>query len=801
MDMKKMRSRKKAFWVVFVTVFGWSTLLFGSRAEATDCSYIPEGELFQNTAISIQDDTYGVIQRTFDYYIPPECYPSSPQHQLPLVFILHGRDSSADSIFATSGYYDWGYPWCRMMKEADRDRFIICAPDGWVNAKGEQSWNDCQYDFFNYSSTDDVVFIEALIRWFIKNGYNIDANRIYAAGFSNGAGMAYRLAIELSDSIAAVAAVGANTARPADNECGSPAGDIGVLIMNGTADPIVAYEFTQNVVDYWVMHNNLSPAGLYERLPDIVSNPEQPTVNLWADLYRYNAPINAEGTQVLHYAIHNGGHAEPSITEQYPEYYEIDRGAGFQCHDFEVAEEVWKFFQTQSLAQERVYRPTDAAVLIGSGSGTASKLWLDDTEGGGSYSVNASSGEAMLQATFSLPDLGAVRSLRVTTISRTSVSMPWSLHLWNDAGSGGWHEILANTAGAGENTSEVVITSDVADYVNSNREVIVAIRTGDAGGAGHQLMVDLVKLGVIFGSAGSVSLQAANDKYTVSEETLLTVNQSSILSNDSPSTGVTALLVDTVDDGTLMLNSNGTFSYLPNLNFSGTDSFTYKTSDGASESNIATVSIGVTPVNDAPIAINDIAAAVQGTATTLSVLNNDIDVDEDTLQVTSITQGSSKGSVVNNGNGTITYTSIPSFVGTETFTYKAYDGKASSNSATVTVTVRAAVNRLPIARNDYASTTMNVPVTINLIANDTDSDGSINPATVTVVSPPKGTVVNNGNGTVTFTPALNFRGIDALTYNVKDNRGAVSNTATVSVTVRRGNSMSIWPWRWWGSEG
>ena len=87
------------------------------------------------------------------------------------------------------------------------------------------------------------------------------------------------------------------------------------------------------------------------------------------------------------------------------------------------------------------------------------------------------------------------------------------------------------------------------------------------------------------------------------------------------------------------------------------------------------------------------------------------------------------------------------------------------------------------AVNDTAATTEGVPVTVNVVSNDTD-DGGVDPSTVAVVgAPANGTAVPNGNGTVTYTPNTGFKGSDSFTYRVADAQGAVSNTATVSVTV------------------
>src|SRR5439155_1198461 len=134
------------------------------------------------------------------------------------------------------------------------------------------------------------------------------------------------------------------------------------------------------------------------------------------------------------------------------------------------------------------------------------------------------------------------------------------------------------------------------------------------------------------------ALVAANDdSYTTPEDTQLTVSAPGVLANDSDVDGDTlsAVLVSGPTRGTLTPNGDGSLVYLPALNFNGTDSFTYKASDGQAQSGVATVTITVTPVNDAPVAANDDSYTTpEDTHLTVSapgVLVNDSGVDGDTL--------------------------------------------------------------------------------------------------------------------------------------------------------------------------
>jgi gliding motility-associated-like protein len=135
-----------------------------------------------------------------------------------------------------------------------------------------------------------------------------------------------------------------------------------------------------------------------------------------------------------------------------------------------------------------------------------------------------------------------------------------------------------------------------------------------------------------------------------------------------------------------VINEDGTITYTPAPDFNGEDSFTYTVSDGNGGTATATVTITVNPINDAPIANDDVATVDEDNSVTVSVLDNDSDVDGDGLTVVSTTDPSN-GSVVINEDGTITYTPDPDFNGEDSFTYTVSDGNGGTATATVTITV------------------------------------------------------------------------------------------------------------------
>src|SRR3954464_14898750 len=196
---------------------------------------------------------------------------------------------------------------------------------------------------------------------------------------------------------------------------------------------------------------------------------------------------------------------------------------------------------------------------------------------------------------------------------------------------------------------------------------------------------------------------AHDDSYTLAEDTTLTVAAPALLANDSDANGdiLSAALVSGPAHGSLALNANGALTYTPAANFNGTDSFTYKANDGQADSNVATVFLTVTPVNDAPVAHDDSYTLAEDTTLTLAapaILANDSDADGDALSA-ALVSGPAHGSLALNANGALTYTPDANFNGTDSFTYKVNDGQADSNVATAFLTVTP-VNDAPVAHDD-----------------------------------------------------------------------------------------------------
>jgi large repetitive protein len=285
---------------------------------------------------------------------------------------------------------------------------------------------------------------------------------------------------------------------------------------------------------------------------------------------------------------------------------------------------------------------------------------------------------------------------------------------------------------------------------------------------------------------------AVGDSYTTNEDSPLTVVSPGVLTNDTDvdSANLSAVLIAGVQHGTLTLNANGSFVYTPAVNFNGSDSFTYKASDGIADSNVATVSITVNSVNDAPVAFDDSYNTDQNTPLTItaaqSVLSNDTDIENDSLTAVLIS-GVAHGTLTLNANGSFTYTPTNNYVGPDSFTYRANDGAALSNIAVVSMTIIAA-NAPPVAVNDSYSTNEDTPLIVSapgLLSNDTDSD-SVNLTAKLGTGPLHGTLALNINGSFSYTPSSNFFGTDSFTYRASDGERD-SNEATVQITIHSVN--------------
>lgn len=280
---------------------------------------------------------------------------------------------------------------------------------------------------------------------------------------------------------------------------------------------------------------------------------------------------------------------------------------------------------------------------------------------------------------------------------------------------------------------------------------------------------------------------AVANSFSTGEDGVLEVATPGVLNNDTDvdDSALTASRVALPSHGTLVLNANGGFRYTPEPNYNGGDSFTYRANDGEANSNTVTVTLTVQALNDAPVAVANQFSTSEDTALNVpapGVLGNDTDVDGLVLSA-SLVAGPENGSLVLDANGSFLYTPAPDFNGPDAFTYRASDGTANSNTATVSLTVTASPDA-PDAAADSFSTDEDSPREVaapGVLANDTDPEGGALTA-VMVSGPSSGSLVLNADGSFRYVPAANFNGSDAFTYRASN--GAVqSDPVTVMLGV------------------
>ncbi len=306
---------------------------------------------------------------------------------------------------------------------------------------------------------------------------------------------------------------------------------------------------------------------------------------------------------------------------------------------------------------------------------------------------------------------------------------------------------------------------------------------------------------------------AVADSFTTSEDTPKTLN---VLANDTDCDGDTVSVKSVTQPahGDVVINGDGTLTYTPDPDYNGADSFSYSVIDQSSDFHLhglrglaavvfcgdaghtdtATVNITVTPPPNAgpPVAGNDSGSVNEGDSTTIDVLANDHDPDGDATinpATVAILTGPANGSTsINPTTGAITYVSNGTETTSDSFTYQVKDNSgAVSNTATVNIAITPVNDGPPVAGNDSGSVNEGDSTTIDVLANDHDPDGdaTINPATVAILTGPANgsTSINPTTGAITYVSNGTETTSDSFTYQVKDNSGAVSNTATVNIAI------------------
>ena len=299
----------------------------------------------------------------------------------------------------------------------------------------------------------------------------------------------------------------------------------------------------------------------------------------------------------------------------------------------------------------------------------------------------------------------------------------------------------------------------------------------------------------------NVTVAAVNDKPVANNQSVTTAEDNSkdvtLSASDVEGSSLTYTIVDGPTHGTLS-GTGATRNYTPAEDYNGPDSFTFKANDGTDDSNVATVSITVNAVNDAPVGTDDAYTTDEDTDLTVSAANgllkNDTDIEHDTLHVADAdantpginpVSGPSHGQLTLNADGSFTYKPNTDYNGSDSFDYRVCDNgspqKCSVETAKVNITINP-INDAPVAVDDSLTTDEDTAKLITLGANDVDGDA----LTYSIVDAPAHGTLSGTGANRTYTPAANYNGSDSFTFKAND--GTVdSNAATVSITVNAVN--------------
>ena len=273
----------------------------------------------------------GGLERHFRWYRPAKAAEAPP-----LVFVLHGSQGDGRAARRMT-YYEFD-------RLADRHGFLAVYPDGF-----EQHWNDCRRAgtyTANTRNIDDVGFFGKMIDFFVAEQH-ANPDRVYATGISNGGQLAYRLALELPDRIAAVAPVAASLPDDANFDCEKSGKPVAVLVMNGTKDPMNPYEGGEAALyGIWASRGTvLSTDGTVRYFAELAGHHGAPRVVQYPDVNTHDhsrAELqiwnNGSGPEVVLLKIEGGGH-----TFAHP-FHRFPRFIGVTNADLDAAAEIWRFF-------------------------------------------------------------------------------------------------------------------------------------------------------------------------------------------------------------------------------------------------------------------------------------------------------------------------------------------------------------------------------------------------------------------------------------------------------------------------
>ena len=329
----------------------------------------------------------------------------------------------------------------------------------------------------------------------------------------------------------------------------------------------------------------------------------------------------------------------------------------------------------------------------------------------------------------------------------------------------------------------------------------LTIEASDGGGTGAgnstaaRLTLDIVVNAVNDAPVAADDAVSGNEDSAITGDVLADNGSGADSDGDGDALSVAATPVTNVANGSLVLNTDGTFSYTPDANFNGTDSFVYRLLDGQGGTDTGTVTITVNAVNDAPTVADVVRAAPfeDDAPFVLDLLAGAADIEGDTLAVSDLRQiaGDDKGVSIEGATLRIDPGAYDSLAAGATevlrYVYDVSDGNGGTVSQAAIIRVRG-LNDAPVALNDVFRADEDTVVTGNVLADngvnpDRDVDGdALTVSTTLVTAPGRGVVVMAADGSFTYTPDANFNGTDRFVYTLDDGQGG-TDTAAVRIIL------------------
>ncbi len=306
-------------------------------------------------------------------------------------------------------------------------------------------------------------------------------------------------------------------------------------------------------------------------------------------------------------------------------------------------------------------------------------------------------------------------------------------------------------------------------------------------------------------AAVNITVNAVNDPPFVQADNPTVVEDTptgiDVLANDNDVEGAldpcNVTITNQPTNGTLSIGTapSCVLTYTPDADFAGIDSFIYQVCDSGGVCGTAAVNVTISAVNDAPFAQADNPSVIEDTPTAINVLGNDSDAEGplDPCAVT-ITNQPANGTITTSAAPAceITYTPDANYAGLDSFIYEVCDGGGACSTAAVNISI-AASNDAPVVQNDNGNATEDTPTTIDVLANDSDDDGALDPCAVVIATQPANGTASIGAAPaceVTYVPNADFSGADSFVYQVCDSGGACS-TGSVSVAVAPVNDLPV----------